>query len=99
MAEWLFLFSAIAKCRLPAHIDMNECEDEKICGESARCINTPGSHYCVCNAGFGLESGRFNFSGGQERCEGEGYDVMLQNTSNIRLLFWLQRWLILRSER
>lgn len=91
MAERLFLFTAIVKSRLPAHIDMNECEDENVCGENARCINTPGSYHCVCNAGYGLESGRSTFSGGQELCKGEGYDVILQNTLNIRFLFWFQR--------
>lgn len=91
MAERLFLFTAIVKSRLPAHIDMNECEDENVCGENGRCINTPGSHYCVCNAGYGLESGSSNFSGGQELCKGEGYDMILQNALNIRFLFWYQR--------
>jgi len=34
--------------------DINECKaiDGGGCSEFAKCINTPGSHKCVCSKGF-----------------------------------------------
>lgn len=61
------------------YIDIDECQEEMICGQNATCINTQGSYYCVCNAGFGLKSGNYGFSGNQEQCEGEGYIIVLKN--------------------
>ncbi|XP_037648121.1 adhesion G protein-coupled receptor E2-like isoform X3 [Sebastes umbrosus] len=49
--------------------DIDECEEEEVCGRNAACINTQGSHDCVCHAGFGLKSGKSKFSGNQEQCE------------------------------
>ncbi len=65
---------------LSAYTDTDECQDNEVCGQNAKCINTPGSYLCVCNVGFGLKSGKSNFSGNQEQCEGEGYGMMLRNT-------------------
>lgn len=60
-----------------SHIDIDECQDENICGQNAACINTLGSYYCSCNNGFGLKSGKSTFSGNKEQCEGEGFNLML----------------------
>lgn len=56
------------------HVDVDECQKEDICGQNAKCNNTPGSYYCICNAGFRLKSGKSNFTGNEEKCEGKGYD-------------------------
>ncbi|XP_062295607.1 adhesion G protein-coupled receptor E1-like isoform X1 [Scomber scombrus] len=50
-------------------IDIDECQEENVCGQNAKCINTLGSYYCLCNNGFGLKSGKLNFTGRQEQCE------------------------------
>ncbi|CAB1342209.1 unnamed protein product [Coregonus sp. 'balchen'] len=48
----------------------NECvEDITICGKHTQCFNTPGDYYCVCNPGFGLKSGKAQFTGNGESCE------------------------------
>lgn len=78
MDEW-HLPSDILKCPLPIHIDIDECQDEKVCGQNATCINTQGSYFCVCNAGFGVKSGKSMFYGNQEKCEGEDYKIMQKN--------------------
>ncbi|KAK6312100.1 hypothetical protein J4Q44_G00177640 [Coregonus suidteri] len=50
--------------------DRNECvEDITICGKHTQCFNTPGDYYCVCNPGFGLKSGKAQFTGNGESCE------------------------------
>ncbi|XP_050929945.1 adhesion G protein-coupled receptor E5 isoform X2 [Lates calcarifer] len=51
--------------------DIDECGDkeENVCGQNVKCINTPGHYRCVCNLGFGLKSGKSNFTGNQEQCE------------------------------
>lgn len=80
-------FSAILKRRLPSYIDIDECQEEMVCGQNAACVNTPGSYRCVCNAGFGLKSGKSNLSGNQEQCEGEDNDMMLQNTFHFTMYY------------
>uniref|UniRef100_A0AAZ3NUT6 Uncharacterized protein n=1 Tax=Oncorhynchus tshawytscha TaxID=74940 RepID=A0AAZ3NUT6_ONCTS len=51
-------------------IDRNECEDDiTICGKHTQCVNTPGNYSCVCNPGFGLKSGKAQFTGNRESCE------------------------------
>ncbi|XP_072420378.1 adhesion G protein-coupled receptor E3-like [Chiloscyllium punctatum] len=32
--------------------DVDECEDEGVCGKNATCHNTLGSYRCICRAGF-----------------------------------------------
>ncbi|XP_055796108.1 adhesion G protein-coupled receptor E2-like isoform X2 [Salvelinus fontinalis] len=50
--------------------DRNECVDDiTICGKHTQCVNTPGSYSCVCNPGFGLKSGKAQFTGNGESCE------------------------------
>lgn len=44
--------------------DVDECQEEIVCGQNATCINTQGSYNCVCNAGFALKSE------GDNQCEG-----------------------------
>lgn len=34
--------------------DMNECENPEACGEGGTCINTDGSHMCLCPDGYVL---------------------------------------------
>uniref|UniRef100_A0A8C3AMM8 Si:ch211-241f5.3 n=1 Tax=Cyclopterus lumpus TaxID=8103 RepID=A0A8C3AMM8_CYCLU len=69
MVQRWFPLSVILRCLLPARVDIDECLEENACDQNAACVNTPGSFHCVCNAGFGLKSGRSNFSGSQEQCE------------------------------
>lgn len=40
-----------------------------ICEKRAQCFNTPGNYSCVCNPGFGLKSGKAQFTGNGESCE------------------------------
>lgn len=54
-----------------ANTDTDECKTENVCGLNASCINTQGSYYCVCNAGYALKSGKSSFSGQEEQCEGD----------------------------
>ena len=67
--QW-FPVSASLHYLHPPNVDIDECLKENDCGQNAKCINTLGSYYCVCNNGFGLKSGKLNFTGRQEQCEG-----------------------------
>ncbi|XP_051570510.1 adhesion G protein-coupled receptor E5-like isoform X2 [Myxocyprinus asiaticus] len=41
-------YKSKSKCK-----DENECEyEDPICGDNAKCINTDGSYYCICEKGF-----------------------------------------------
>nr|XP_046187887.1 adhesion G protein-coupled receptor E5-like [Oncorhynchus gorbuscha] len=60
-----FIFGQGVTCE-----DRNECEDDiTICGKHTQCVNTPGNYSCVCNPGFGLKSGKAQFTGNRESCE------------------------------
>ncbi|KAM9473471.1 adhesion G protein-coupled receptor E2-like isoform 8-T8 [Salvelinus alpinus] len=60
-----FTFGQRATCE-----DRNECvDDSTICGKHTQCVNTPGSYSCVCNPGFGLKSGKAQFTENGESCE------------------------------
>ena len=37
-------------------LDINECFDEKLCDQKARCTNTDGSYKCTCESGY-IENG------------------------------------------
>ena len=44
------------------HIDINECRvNTDNC--SHRCVNTDGSYYCNCNAGYQLQSDKHSCKG------------------------------------
>ena len=44
--------------------DRDECsEDREICGQHAKCINTIGGYYCICDQGYRPASGETNFTG------------------------------------
>ncbi|KAI4877437.1 hypothetical protein NFI96_026931 [Prochilodus magdalenae] len=44
--------------------DRDECSDNReICGQHAKCINTIGGYYCICDQGYRLASGETNFTG------------------------------------
>ncbi|XP_052347549.1 adhesion G protein-coupled receptor E5-like isoform X4 [Oncorhynchus keta] len=61
----IFVFGQGVTCE-----DRNECEDDiTICGKHTQCVNTPGNYSCVCNPGFGLKSGKAQFTGNRESCE------------------------------
>ena len=32
--------------------EIDECQDENVCGQNSNCINTDGSYYCTCRAGY-----------------------------------------------
>ena len=32
--------------------EIDECQDENVCGRNSNCINTDGSYYCTCRAGY-----------------------------------------------
>ncbi|XP_034566690.1 adhesion G protein-coupled receptor E1 [Notolabrus celidotus] len=49
--------------------DIDECQGDEICDQNAICSNTPGSYQCVCKAGYGLKSGKSNYTENQEHCE------------------------------
>ena len=36
--------------------DINECQTQDLCGESAECHNTEGSYVCICGAGYILNT-------------------------------------------
>ncbi|XP_014049494.2 adhesion G protein-coupled receptor E5 [Salmo salar] len=60
-----FIFGQGVTCE-----DRNECVDNiTICEKRAQCFNTPGNYSCVCNPGFGLKSGKAQFTGNGESCE------------------------------
>lgn len=59
-----------------ANTDIDECEEENLCGENATCVNTPGSYSCVWNSGYGLKSANISFSGQEEQGEGEDRDTL-----------------------
>lgn len=41
---WIFMLAILA--------DIDECDMPTPCGNNSFCINTNGSFYCVCQAGF-----------------------------------------------
>ncbi|KAL0993234.1 hypothetical protein UPYG_G00105000 [Umbra pygmaea] len=43
-------------------IDEDECEEEGICGENAKCFNAIGSYTCMCDNGFITLSGSMNYT-------------------------------------
>lgn len=45
-----FLYHSVCVCAMPT--DINECEVRDTCQHE--CINTPGSHRCLCPAGYRL---------------------------------------------
>ncbi|XP_032419337.1 CD97 antigen isoform X2 [Xiphophorus hellerii] len=47
---------------------MNECNDPAFCGNHAKCINTNGSYYCECSAGFHNVKGNPNFTVDKGQC-------------------------------
>lgn len=61
---------------LPANTDIDECQEENLCGENATCINTHGSYRCVWNSGDGLKSANTSFSGEEEQGGGEDKDML-----------------------
>ena len=52
--------------------DIKECtKDLKICGDNAKCHETPGSYYCICDVGYkkdkaGACVGMFHMQRGKE---------------------------------
>lgn len=60
-------------CELFPDTDIDECEEENLCGGNATCINTRGSYRCVCNSGYRLKSSN---DGAGEQCEGEDNDAL-----------------------
>ncbi|KAM9346629.1 adhesion G protein-coupled receptor E5 [Symphorus nematophorus] len=65
----LQLFTRQVQIKPGSRGDIDECQEESFCGQHATCINTLGSYHCVCEAGFGLKSGKSNFSENEEQCE------------------------------
>ncbi|GAA6218167.1 adhesion G protein-coupled receptor E1-like [Lates japonicus] len=63
-------------------IDERRGKEVNVCGQNAKCINAPVHYSCVCNPGFGLKSGKSNFTGNQEQCEVlcDGFEDMLTLT-------------------
>ncbi|KAM7393911.1 hypothetical protein PAMP_020747 [Pampus punctatissimus] len=51
-------------------VDINECNDTKLCGENAKCNNTDGSYYCQCETGYQHSSRKAYFNGTDSgRCQ------------------------------
>lgn len=63
-------------CEILPDIDIDECEEDDICGVNATCINTDGGYHCVYNSGFELKADKDSFSGKEERNEGEDKDML-----------------------
>lgn len=62
---------------LPANTDIDECQEEKLCGDNATCINTHGSYRCVWISGYGLKSANTSSFGEEEQGEGEDQDMLI----------------------
>ena len=50
--------------------DVDECANSRSCPKHSTCHNSLGSYSCVCNPGYQSRSGRKNFQGPGEICEG-----------------------------
>uniref|UniRef100_A0A3P9MIH6 Adhesion G protein-coupled receptor E5b, duplicate 3 n=1 Tax=Oryzias latipes TaxID=8090 RepID=A0A3P9MIH6_ORYLA len=48
--------------------EINECDNQKVCGDNAVCFNTPGSYYCQCREGFENKYGAKNFTAVKGHC-------------------------------
>ncbi|XP_027873891.1 CD97 antigen [Xiphophorus couchianus] len=48
--------------------DIDECNDPDFCGNHTKCINTIGSYYCECSAGFHNVKGNPNFTVDKGQC-------------------------------
>uniref|UniRef100_A0A3Q4N418 EGF-like module-containing mucin-like hormone receptor-like 1-like n=1 Tax=Neolamprologus brichardi TaxID=32507 RepID=A0A3Q4N418_NEOBR len=59
--------------------DINECQDDKPCGENTVCTNTNGSYYCQCKDGFRNPTGKVNFTVGA--CKGKSSQIYCDNNS------------------
>ena len=51
--------------------DVDECANPRSCPEHSTCHNSLGSYSCVCNTGYESRSGKKNFQGPRETCEGK----------------------------
>lgn len=61
---------------MSANTDIDECQEENVCGKNVTCINTHGSYHCVLDSGYGLKSANTSFSGEEEQGEGEDKDML-----------------------
>ena len=51
--------------------DVDECANPRSCPEHSTCHNSLGNYSCVCNTGYESRSGKKNFQGPGETCEGK----------------------------
>lgn len=63
-------------CEILPDIDIDECEEDSICGLNATCINTGSSYHCVDNSGYERKPEKDIFSGKEERNEGEDKNML-----------------------
>ena len=50
--------------------DVDECANPRSCPEHSTCHNSLGNYSCVCNSGYISRSGKKNFQGPGETCQG-----------------------------
>lgn len=65
------------------HKDIDECTDEKPCGQNTTCTNTNGSYNCQCEGGFRHQKGKVNFTVGA--CIGKSSQIYGDNNSVVDL--------------
>lgn len=65
------IWSCLCMCVTPT--DINECELRDACQHE--CLNTPGSHRCLCPTGYRLTTNG-------KTCQGENHHLLLQSSSS-----------------
>ncbi len=70
-------------------LDRDECDEPSFCGKHATCHNTAGDYFCICDAGFRLNSGETNFTDTSELCQSRSFQTVhiLTFLNNVGSLF------------